>query len=56
MTTILLFGVLVLLGSAAADAAGVDQAFGLVPGLVVAFFLSRALLRWLSVRALSVNS
>ena len=54
--TILLLAVLPVSGSAVADALGVARAFGFVLGLVLAFFLSRALLRWLSVRAFSVNS
>ena len=56
MLTILLIGLLTTAGSNASDVLGVHRAFGVVLGLVLAFFLSRALLRWLSVRAFSVNS
>ena len=54
--TLLLIGLLTTAGSTASDIYGVHRAFGVVLGLVVAFFLSRALLRWLSVRAFSDNS
>ena len=54
--TILLMAVLPFLGSAAAAARGVDQTVGFVAGVALAFFLSRALLRWLSVHAFSTNS
>jgi hypothetical protein len=51
MATILLLAVLVPLGLAISDALGAPDVVGLVVGLGTAAALSRALLRWLSVRA-----
>lgn len=56
MVTLLLIVALTSSGSAAADALGVPRSLGFISGLALGLVLSRALLRWLSVRALWDNS